>query len=441
MMVSITTLGCKSNQYDSFAIEEMLEKNNFLIVDSPENADACIINTCTVTGKTDSQSRQLIRKVRRKNPRALVIVTGCYAQVSPQEIAAIEGVDYILGNPEKEKIAEYLIAGKRPHGYKVKVDVGAQSSNLGLRASRAPGRTRAYLKLQDGCDNTCSYCIIPKARGRERSLSLNNVLREIDKLIEKGYKEIVFTGIHLGSYGLDLPLGMDITKLIRLVEDRRYPCRFRISSLDPDEVTDELIDIVSSAKTICKHLHLPLQSGDEGILRKMNRHSNLALFRDKIIRLVDSIPSISIGVDIIVGFPGEGDREFLNTCNMLEELPISYIHIFPFSKRIGTPAANFEGQIKDTVIKQRCKRLKDVDKEKRMIFYRNFIGKKVQVLIESNMNRGTGLFQGRTDNYIPVLIDNYGGPTNTLHPVILKKITEDGVIGSVFVHNVINKCF
>jgi threonylcarbamoyladenosine tRNA methylthiotransferase MtaB len=266
-------------------------------------------------------------------------------------------------------------------------------------------------------------------------------LREIDKLIEKGYKEIVITGIHLGSYGLGLPSGLDIIKLIRLIEDRRYPCRFRVSSLDPDEVTDEFIDIMASAKTICKHLHLPLQSGDEGILKKMNRCSNSTLFRERIIRLVDSMPSLSIGVDIIVGFPGEGDAEFLNTYNMLKELPISYIHIFPFSKRIGTPAANFEGQIKDTVIKQRCKRLKDVDKEKRMIFYRNFIGKKVQVLIESNMNRGTGLFQGRTDNYIPVLIDNYGGPTNTLHPVILKKITEDGVIGSVFVHNVINKCF
>lgn len=431
MMVSITTLGCKSNQYDSFAIEEMLEKSDFLIVNSPENADACIINTCTVTGKTDSQSRQFIRKVKRRNPNALIIVTGCYAQVSPQEVAAIEGVDYVLGNPEKEKIIEYLIAGKRPPGYKVKVDVGTQSSNLGLRASKASGRTRAYLKVQDGCDNSCSYCIIPRARGRTRSLSLNNVLREIDNLIENGYKEIVITGIHLGSYGLDLPSGLDIAKLIRLIEDRRYPCRFRVSSLDPDDITDELIDIMASAETICKHLHLPLQSGDEGILKKMKRCSNSALFGERIIRLADSIPSVSIGVDIIVGFPGESDGEFLNTCNMLMELPISYIHIFPFSKRIGTPAANFEGQIKDTVIKQRCKRLKDVDREKRMIFYRGFLGKKVHVLVESNVNRTTGLLQGRTDNYIPVLLDNYRGHTNTLHPVILKEITEDGVIGSV----------
>ncbi|MEE9591799.1 MAG: tRNA (N(6)-L-threonylcarbamoyladenosine(37)-C(2))-methylthiotransferase MtaB [Thermodesulfobacteriota bacterium] len=438
MMVSITTLGCKSNQYDSFAIEEILEKNNFFIVNSPENADACIINTCTVTGKTDSQSRQLIRKVKRRNPGALVIVTGCYAQVSPQEVAAIDGVDYVLGNPEKERIVEYLTASKRPNNYKGKVDVGAQSNNLGLRTSMAPGRTRAYLKVQDGCDNSCSYCIIPRARGKARSLSLNNVLREIDKLIEKGYKEIVITGIHLGSYGLDLPSGLDIIKLIRLIEDKRYPCRFRVSSLDPDEVTDEFIDIMTSAKTICKHLHLPLQSGDEGILKKMNRHSNSTLFRERIIRLADSMPSLSIGVDIIVGFPGEGDAEFLNTYNMLKELPISYMHIFPFSKRIGTPAASFEGQIKDAVIKQRCKRLKDVNRDKRMFFYSGFLGNEVHVLIESNINKATGLLQGRTDNYIPVLLDNYGGPTNILHPVILKEITEDGVIGSVSVHNVIN---
>ncbi len=438
MMVSITTLGCKSNQYDSFAIEEILEKNNFFIVNSPENADACIINTCTVTGKTDSQSRQLIRKVKRRNPGALVIVTGCYAQVSPQEVAAIDGVDYVLGNPEKERIVEYLTASKRPNNYKGKVDVGAQSNNLGLRTSMAPGRTRAYLKVQDGCDNSCSYCIIPRARGKARSLSLNNVLREIDKLIEKGYKEIVITGIHLGSYGLDLPSGLDIIKLIRLIEDKRYPCRFRVSSLDPDEVTDEFIDIMTSAKTICKHLHLPLQSGDEGILKKMNRHSNSTLFRERIIRLADSMPSLSIGVDIIVGFPGEGDAEFLNTYNMLKELPISYMHIFPFSKRIGTPAASFEGQIKDAVIKQRCKRLKDVNRDKRMFFYSGFLGNEVHVLIESNINKATGLLQGRTDNYIPVLLDNYGGPTNILYPVILKEITEDGVIGSVSVHNVIN---
>ncbi|MEE8185236.1 MAG: tRNA (N(6)-L-threonylcarbamoyladenosine(37)-C(2))-methylthiotransferase MtaB [Thermodesulfobacteriota bacterium] len=438
MMVSITTLGCKSNQYDSFAIEEILERNNFFIVNSPENADACIINTCTVTGKTDSRSRQLIRKVKRRNPGALVIVTGCYAQVSPREVAAIDGVDYVLGNPEKEKIVEYLTASKIQNDYKGKVDVGAQSNNLGLRTSMAPGRTRAYLKVQDGCDNSCSYCIIPRARGRARSLSLNNVLREIDKLIEKGYKEIVITGIHLGSYGLDLPSGLDIIKLIRLIEDRRYPCRFRVSSLDPDEVTDEFIDIMASAKTICKHLHLPLQSGDEGILKKMDRCSNSTLFRERIIRLVDSMPSLSIGVDIIVGFPGEGDAEFLNTYNMLKELPISYMHIFPFSKRIGTPAANFEGQIKDAVIKQRCKRLKDVNREKRMFFYSGFLGNEVHVLIESNINKATGLLQGRTDNYIPVLLDNYGGPTNKLLPVILKEITKDGVIGSVSVHNVIN---
>ncbi|MCP3676944.1 MAG: tRNA (N(6)-L-threonylcarbamoyladenosine(37)-C(2))-methylthiotransferase MtaB, partial [Deltaproteobacteria bacterium] len=336
MNVFITTLGCKANQYDSFAIEEMLAMGDFQVVPSTEGAQACIINTCTVTGRTDAQARQLIRRLKRENSDALVIVTGCYAQVSPDEVARIEGVDYVLGNGEKERIVEHLLMGRSAAPG---VSVGKGGGAIGLRASGSPGRTRAYLKVQDGCDNTCTYCIIPAARGEARSMPREALLAEIDMLVEKGYREIVLTGIHLGSYGEEFLPPESITGLLRSIEEREYPCRFRVSSLDSDEITDELIELMATSGTICRHLHLPVQSGDDTIIRRMGRGGGADAVRERVERIASSIPDVAIGVDLIVGFPGEEEVEFMNTVRLLEELPVAYMHIFPFSKREGTPAA------------------------------------------------------------------------------------------------------
>ncbi len=401
---AIKTLGCRANQYDSTALEEMLKEEGLERVDTVEEADAFIINTCTVTSKTDSEARQLVRRIRRANPDTVIIVTGCYAQVYPERIKELGCVDYILGNPDKARIAECIRAG-RPSEGRIIVGNWQDGTPLSLRIKRPSVRTRVNLKVQDGCNKTCSYCIIPKARGRSKSLPLEEVLRDIETLIEQGVKEFVLTGIHLGTYGLDLNPETDITGLIRTIEERGYPARFRISSLDPDELTEELIEILSSAKSICPHMHLPVQSGDDHILRLMRRPYTAELFRNKVLRLYEKVEHIAIGVDIMVGFPGEGEREFVNSLKLMEELPISYMHIFPYSVRPGTAAADFPERVDGRIVKQRVQRLKELDRGKRLSFYLAQIGSVKKVIVESRRDRKTGLLCGRTENYIPTLLD------------------------------------
>lgn len=423
MRVTISTLGCKSNQYDSSAIEETLVSAGFECVPFPGPAEACIINTCTVTGRTDQENRQLIRRARRFNPSAVVIVTGCYAQVFPEEVSRVEGVDYVLGNPEKGRILDYLMARLRGEG--PKVEVGNPDTPLNLKAGGSSGRTRVYLKVQDGCNNRCSYCIIPYARGRARSLSLKDVLEGCDGLVDRGYKEIVLTGIHLGSYGLDI--GVSLVGLLKAIEKRGYPFRIRLSSLDPDEVTEDLMEVMSQSSVICNHLHLPLQSGDDDVLRRMGRSYNASLFAERVERLTDLIPGISIGVDVMVGFPGEGEREFINTYRLLEDLPLAYLHIFPFSRRRGTPAYGFKEQVGGRVIKERCGFLRGLDRLKRKRFYEANIGKRVSLLIEGDGGEGT--FKGRSRNYIPVYIEGNEDLRGKEVDVTVVGLERDGVRG------------
>ncbi len=430
LRVCISTLGCKSNQYDSSALEEALRGVKLDIVPFPGEADAYIINTCTVTGKTDYQSRQLIRRVRKINPGAIVIVTGCYAQVSPEEVGRIEGVDFIIGNPEKDKILEYLFKG-RQEAAKTIVGDYTQGTPFTLRARTSGGRTRANLKVQEGCNRSCSYCIIPRARGASKSLPLQDVKREIEALIENGYREIVLTGIHLGAYGNDFADRADITAVLKLIEGNDYPCRFRISSLDPDEVTHELIDILKSSKIVCNHLHLPLQSGDNGIIRRMRRPYTAEEFAKKVLKAAKSVEDISIGADVIAGFPGENDKEFGNTFSLLKDLPVSYLHIFPFSKRTGTPAAGASGQVDPRVIKSRCEMLKGLDTEKRLEFYRRFVGQPAEVLVEDARDKKTGLLKGRARNYIPVAFRGGDGLKAAIAEVTLSGFSESGMTGAL----------
>ncbi len=402
--VSITTLGCKSNQYDSSALEDALRDASVDVVPFPGPADAYIINTCTVTGSTDHQSRQLIRKVRRENPGALVIVTGCYAQVSPDEVASIEGVDYVIGNPEKGRIVEYISGARRQSAVK-EVGPWQDGTPWSLRARSSSGRTRANFKIQEGCSRSCSYCIIPKARGLSRSLPLETVEAELDQLVASGYREVILTGIHLGAYGSDFDEAADLTAVLELIERKNYDCRFRISSLDPDEVTDRLIDVMKSAKRVCNHLHLPLQSGSDAIIKKMRRPYTGAVFAERVERLAASVPGISIGADVIAGFPGEGEKEFEETVSILSGLPVSYLHIFPFSARTGTAAASMGGALERRVIKKRCDLLRELDKIKREEFHGSFIGKEEVVLVELGPDRKTGLMKGRARNYIQAYLD------------------------------------
>ena len=428
--VAVSTLGCKSNQYDSAALEDALREGGYDVVAFPGPADAYVINTCTVTGKTDYQSRQLIRRARKESPGSVVIVTGCYAQVSSGEVAGIEGVDYVLGNPEKGKVVEFIRRG-RPSSTVSLVGAGTEGTPFSLRARSSSGRTRANLKVQEGCNRLCSYCIIPTARGRSKSLALVEVEREIDSLVESGYREVILTGIHLGAWGADFDAPMSLVSILELIEKKDYPCRFRISSLDPDEVTDGLVEIMKSARRVCNHLHLPLQSGDDSVIRRMKRPYTREVFREKVEKVCLNVPEVSVGADVIAGFPGEGEAEFNNTVSLLNDLPVSYLHIFPYSKRRGTVAAAYADQVPPKVIKERCGRLKLLDSEKREAFHGSFLGKNAEVLIETARDKKTGLLKGRARNYIQVFAGGTDGHANSIVKVLLTGCSGDGMTGEI----------
>lgn len=401
LRVSVTTLGCRSNQYDSAAMEELAAAGGFETVAFPAPADAYVINTCTVTARTDAQSRNLVRRARRLNPEAVVIVTGCYAQVSPGEAAAIEGVDYVLGNAEKARIVEYISRGRRS-GAETAVSGNGRATFPAMRARSAGGRARANLKIQDGCDRRCSYCIIPAARGPSRSMAIEEALAEMEALAEAGFAEVVLTGIHLGAYGRDLSPRRSLAELLERVEASNLRIRVRLSSIDPDEVDERMIELLSGASRVCNHLHLPLQSGDDSVLRRMNRPYDRRLFARLVERLAGAVDGVAIGADVMAGFPGEGEREFANTVELIEELPLAYLHVFPFSRRKGTAAAAMAEQVDSAIIKERAARLRELDGEKRRAFCSRFVGREAAVLIEGKGNGA--VLRGRSRNYLPVAL-------------------------------------
>ncbi len=410
---SIVTLGCRSNQYDSSAIEEMLKSAGIRMVKFPAPADVCIINTCTVTKRTDAQSRQFIRQARLVNPDAIVMATGCYAQVFSDEISSMAGVDFVIGNAEKHRILEFLRLGRQAKTPKTHVGDFRLGASFDLKARVFSGRTRANLKVQEGCNLNCSYCIIPKARGASKSLALSDVEKELDSLSGLSYKEIVLTGIHLGAYGVDLSPRACLASVLKIFDDKKYPCRLRLSSIDPNEVTEDLIEIMKGSDGVCRHLHLPLQSGDNGLLKKMRRPYAREDFASLVLRLKKDMPQISIGTDVMAGFPGEGEKEFENTFSLLKDLPISYMHIFPYSRRSGTDAAAFGRQVHGGILKDRVGRLRGLDEEKRKGFFKGFVGT-VRPVVAEAMDKKTGLLNGRTDNYLPVEFHGPKGLQNTL---------------------------
>lgn len=427
--VVIKTLGCRSNQYDSSALADMLRAAGYEPVTAHTGAnlvEAYIINTCTVTTKTDYQSRRLIRRARRENPDAVIIVTGCYAQVAPVEVGAVGAADYVVGNLNKADIVEYIKRGRPAGGPETIVEPGS-GVPFTLRAESSHYRTRVNLKVQDGCNRRCSFCIIPRARGASRSLPSQRVLAEIQALGERGYKEVILTGIHLGSYGADLDDESSLTGLLRAIEKAGFPCRIRLSSLDPDEVAPELIEILSTSRAICNHLHLALQSGDDSVLRQMRRPYTRATIKEGVEELVKKVDSVSIGLDVIAGFPGEGPEEFENTYSLIKDLPVAYLHVFPFSPRPGTPAAGFPDQVDGLKKKERAARLKELHLEKRDAFYMRFSEKVMDVLVESARSRSDGMLRGRTSNYIPVAFD---GPDELMGDIVSVRLGEvrDGVV-------------
>ncbi|MGQ9826138.1 MAG: tRNA (N(6)-L-threonylcarbamoyladenosine(37)-C(2))-methylthiotransferase MtaB, partial [Desulfotomaculales bacterium] len=356
--VAIATLGCKVNQYDSNALAGMFSRRGYRVVGFDEPADVYVINTCTVTHIGDRKSRQLIRRAARKNPAAFVVVTGCYAQVSPEEVKAIPGVDLVVGTQEKERIVDLVEENLEKKGPCGLLEGAGQAESGGLPAlAEGGGRVRAFLKIQEGCSNFCTYCIVPYARGPVKSRPPGEILEEAKELLARGYREIVVTGTHAGAYGRDLAESIDLAGLLETLVELPGLARLRISSVEPQDVSPRLVSLVAGREKICRHLHIPLQSGDDAVLKKMNRRYTSGFYRALVGSIRAVVPDVAVTTDVMVGFPGETEEQFRRTCEFVREMAFSRLHVFKFSPRKTTPAAGMPGQIPAPVKEERSRLL------------------------------------------------------------------------------------
>ena len=402
MRIAITTLGCKINQYDSAVIQSRLE-NRHSFVGFDEAADCYLINTCTVTDRADWEARQLVRRAKRRNPAAKVLVTGCYAQVNSQDIAQVPGVDFVVGLNRLDDLLQFVESAPLSETQIAVSDVKRERGVPVLGTRALPGHTRAFLKIQEGCNYSCSYCIIPTARGLSRSVAPGEVLEQVRRLAEAGYKELVLTGIHLGGYGHDLLPKIDLTDLVERIADGGLMARLRLSSLDPREVPDRLLDLIGASAVVCPHLHICAQAGDDTILKQMRRNYDTTYYRDLLARVRARLPEAAIGSDIIVGFPGESDAQFESSLKYFDSLPLTYFHVFPYSSRRGTAAVPLADHVPGTVKKQRAQRMRELGARKKSEFCASFTGRRVSVLVEEKLDGASGLRRGFSRNYLPVL--------------------------------------
>ncbi len=424
MRIAITTLGCKINQYDSAVIQSRLEERH-AIVPFEDEADFYIVNACTVTDRADWEARQLVRRAKRRSPAARVLVTGCYAQVSPGEVARVPDVDYVVGLNRMDDLVRCIEQDGTP---KISVaDVQRERGVPVLGALALPGHTRAFLKIQEGCDYSCTYCIIPTARGLSRSVAPETIIGEIAALAERGYREIVLTGIHLGGYGRDLTPRLDLTALVEMILEKSPLRRLRLSSLDPREVPERLLNLVARSDVLCPHLHICAQAGDDRILKAMRRNYDTAYYRDIIVRARELLPDAALGSDIIVGFPGESEADFERQMEYFAALPLTYFHVFPYSVRSGTPAAALGGHVPPAVKKERAKKLRELGARKKKFFARSFVGRRLQVLLESRAKNGA--LTGYSRNYLTVAAN--AGQVNDEIEVAVESFQDGALVGTI----------
>ena len=400
--VAFHTLGCKVNSYESEAMLEIFKKRGYDNIDFESPADVYVINTCTVTNTGDSKSRQMIRKAHRTNPDAVICVVGCYSQVASEEITEIEGVSVVLGTQHRASIVDFVEEYKITHKQIVKIENVMKVSRFeDLSIHAFENKTRAFLKIQDGCNNFCTYCIIPYARGGVRSRPKEDVLRQAQELVDRGFVEIVLTGIHTAGYGVDLDNYSFYDLLVDLTTKIKGLKRLRISSIEMSQVSDEIIELIGRSPIIVDHLHIPIQSGTDSILRRMARHYNTAEFEKKYLELKEALPGISITTDVIVGFPGETEEDFVDTYNWIKKLHFNQLHVFPYSRRKGTPADRMPGQVPGGVKKDRVRRLLQLSDELKTEFALSEMNKELEVLIEEEKD---GYMVGHASNYLKVLV-------------------------------------
>ncbi|HUH75559.1 MAG TPA: tRNA (N(6)-L-threonylcarbamoyladenosine(37)-C(2))-methylthiotransferase MtaB [Chitinophagales bacterium] len=423
--VAFYTLGCKLNFSESSSIGRSMENHGFEIVPFDQASDVYVINTCSVTDNADKKCRYYVRKALRKNPEAYVVVIGCYAQLKPKEISEIKGVDLVLGAAEKFMLPEILHdLSKNPCGQIMASDIKA--ANFFVDAYSVGDRTRSFLKVQDGCDYKCSFCTIPLARGKSRSDTPENVLSNARKLAEQGVKEIVLTGVNTGDYGKGLDGDWSFYRLIQLLDEVEGIERFRISSIEPNLLTDEIIEFCANSKRFVPHFHLPLQSGSDEMLSSMRRRYRKDLYEDRVAKIRQVMPDACIGVDVIVGFAGETDVYFQETVDFLKSLEVSYFHVFTYSERANTKAVELDEVVPQKVREERNATLTILSEKKRRAFYEKFIGQTMTILPEDEEKDGK--MYGFTSNYLKVAIPYNEALVNQLVKISISGFSEDGLL-------------
>ena len=424
--VAIATLGCKTNQFESAAIEERLREAGYRVVPLEAGASLVVVNSCTVTAATDAQSRNLVRRARRLNPACRVVVTGCYAQVDPEALLAIPGVSLVLGNEEKRDFLKLLEEAPEQPAVIVS-EIREVSAAATPEIASFTEHSRAFVQVQNGCDAFCAYCIIPYARGRSRSVPADEVVAQVRRLEAAGYPEIVLTGIHIGGYGLDFAPPSSLLALMRRLLAETEIRRLRLGSLEPTEISPELIEAVAESSRLLPHFHIPLQAGDDAVLSRMNRRYDTSFFRRVVEAIHTKLPEAAIGLDVIAGFPGESEAEFASACRFIESLPVSHLHVFPFSRRPGTPAATMAGQLPGDLIRERAALLRRIGEAKHADFSRRFIGRALEMVVEGG---GEGeRRKGLSGNYLSVRFDGPRELAGSVVQVEVEEWTEDGLYG------------
>jgi len=435
----VQNFGCRATQADGAAIERQFQEQGLDRADSSDNAQVVVLNTCTVTASADQDARAAIRRIHRDNPEAQIVVTGCYAQRAPEEIAAIPGVSQVIGNSHKHQLAKILrptfvplsalSTAKQSSDTNIFVsDIFAHTELLAAPVFEAANqRTRPNLKVQDGCDNRCSFCVIPSVRGQSRSLPLTKVVDEINTLVDAGYREVVISGINLGRWGRDFDRPQRFEDMVRTILSATSLKKLRVSSVEPMDWSCELVDLFAGSARIAKHAHVPMQSGSDAVLRRMHRKYRPWHYREKIGTIRDAMPNAAIGADVMVGFPGETEAEFEETRRMIEDLPITYLHVFTYSARPGTPAAEMSNQVPVSAARERNRILRALGEQKKMSFMRSFVGKNIEA-ITLNVNDASHT-EALTDNYLKLRFKRMHEPNQWLIAAIEK--VENGVLTGV----------
>lgn len=432
--VAFYTLGCKVNSYETESMWQLFKDSGYEKVDFNNTADVYLINTCTVTNTADKKSRQIIRRAIRKNPDAVIAVTGCYAQTSSAEVAAIPGVDIVIGTQGRDKLLHYVEQYKKERRpLNLVNNVMKQREFEELDTPCFSERTRALLKIQEGCNNFCTFCIIPWAKGLSRSRKPQSVLKQARQLVQAGYNEIVLTGIHTGGYGEDLE-NYTLVNLISDLNKLQGLKRIRISSIEASQVTEELIELLRNSPKVCKHLHIPLQAGDDIVLKNMRRKYTVDEYKATVMHLKSALPNVAITTDVIVGFPGETDQQFMNGYNFISELGFSQLHVFPYSKRNGTRAAIMPNQIPDDVKAGRVQKLLQLSSYLTQTYASKFIGSVIEVIPEHKYEANKKLYVGYSDNYIRCLFPATESDVGNVCKVRIDEVLGDYAIGTLLQH-------